>query len=147
MERCAEPGAARHPPQPQDRRSVARPAPLGPRPIQSHWCNHLGLPRPLARRIARLVVIRRLAPSRGSPEDVMANSFAKRRYARGRGCVGRAGGRCSRRCPPQRALRGPLSDRHRGPTRAVSKCTSPRDRSRRASILLCLGFRLTGKPS
>ena len=53
----------------------------GPQHIQSHGCNHLGLPRPLARRF-RLVAIRRLAPSRGSPEKVMANSFAKRRYAR-----------------------------------------------------------------
>ena len=84
IERCAEPGAARHPPQPQDRRSVARPAPLGAQPKQSHWCNHLGLPA-LARRIARLAFIRHLAPSRGSLEDVMANSFAKRRYAAQRG--------------------------------------------------------------
>src|SRR5262245_4870912 len=85
----------------------------------------------------RLVAIRRLAPSRGSPEKVMTNSFASvdlraawLHRLRWRSLL--------LLLPAERKLREPLSDRHRGPTRAVSKCTSPKDRSRRPSILLCL---------
>src|SRR5262249_5161852 len=33
VERCAQPGTARHPPQSQNRRGVARPAPVGPDPV------------------------------------------------------------------------------------------------------------------